>query len=329
MKTLNRRSLVHALGLALTGTALAPVTSAYAQTGFPNKPIRIVVPFAPGGGADLIARFLGVEMGKDLGQPIIVENKPGAGTLIGSDMVAKSKPDGYNLVIATFAHAVNPSLQAKLPYGSNQAFAPVMLVGRGPNVLVVRNDSPLQSLDALLAQAKAAPGKLTYASPGSGTSPHLSGELLSKLGKVNITHVPYRGAGPALNDLLGGQVDIMFATAAAAAPLIESGKVRALGVTTAQPSAAFKNVPAVGSRVPGYVVESWYGLYVPAGTPAAVVERLNQAARKAAQSPDFGQKVAQEGLVIDAGTPAQLNSYVASEEKRWDKFIKDYSIQPN
>jgi len=328
MTLLHRRTVLHSLGLLLASAALAP--AAHASTAsFPHKPIRLIVPFAPGGGADLIARFLGVEMGKDLGQPIVVENKPGAGTLIGTDMVAKSRPDGYNLVIATFAHAVNPSLQAKLPYGSNQAFAPVMLVGRGPNVLVVRANSPVQDLDSLLAQAKASPGKLTYASPGSGTSPHLSGELFAKLAKVGITHVPYRGAGPALNDLLGGQVDFMFATAAAAAPLIDSGKVRALGVTTAQPSAAFKNVPAVATRVPGFVVESWYGLYVPTNTPQAIIDRLNQAARKAAQAPEFGQKVAQEGLVVDAGLPSQLDTYVASEEKRWDQFIKQHDIQPN
>lgn len=319
---------MYSLSLTLVSAVLAPGASA-STSDFPTKPVRIVVPFAPGGGADSIARFLGMEMGKDLGQPVVVENKPGAGTLIGTNTVAKSAPDGYNLVIATFAHAVNPSLHAKLPHDNNQAFAAVMLIGRSPNVLVVRADNPLQNLDELLTQAKAEPGKLTYASPGVGTSPHLSGELLANLAGVSITHVPYRGAGPALNDLLGGQVDLMFATAAAAATLVDSGKVRALGVTMTQPSPAFKNVPAVATLVPDFLVESWYGLYVPAGTPEPVIERLTQAARKAAQSPEFEQKVAEEGLLIDAGGPEQLDAYVASEEKRWGKFIKDNNIQPN
>ncbi|MET4580503.1 tripartite tricarboxylate transporter substrate binding protein [Ottowia thiooxydans] len=327
MSMQNRRVVIRSLSLLLASSALLPVANANSGSDFPNKPIRLTVPFAPGGGADTISRFLGVEMGRDLGQPIVVENKPGAGTLIGTDFVAKAKPDGYNLVIATFAHAVNPALQAKLPYGSNQAFAPVMLLGRGPNVLVVRAESPIKNLEGLLADAKSRPGKLTYASPGNGTSPHLSGEMFAKLSNSAITHVPYRGAGPALNDLLGGQVDMMFATAAAAAPMLENGKLRALGVTTAQPSPAFKNVPAIATRVPGYVVESWYGLYVPAGTPASVIARLNKSASSAARSPGFAQKVAQEGLTIDAGPPAELDAYVAEEEKRWSKFIKDNRIQ--
>jgi tripartite-type tricarboxylate transporter receptor subunit TctC len=300
-----------------------------ALAAFPEKPIRLVVPFAPGGGTDLIARTLGAEMSKDLGQPIIVENKPGAGTMIGTDNVAKSAPDGYSIVIASFAHAVNPALQPKLPYGSNKVFAPVMLIGRGPNVLVVRPDSQFKTVADIVAAAKANPGKLTFASQGAGTSAHLAGESFANLAKIKINHIPYRGAGPALTDLMGGQVDMMFATAAAVSPFVDSGKLKALGVTTVDPSPAFKGVPPIAASVPGYVVESWYGLYVPAATPAAVIERLNAAARKAARAPDFVRKVEHEGLVVSAGTPAELDAYVQAEEQRWARVIKENNITPD
>ena len=285
-----------ARSLALLALVTAWAGSAFAV--FPEKAVRMVVPFAPGGGTDLIARTLGHEMAKDLGQPVIIDNKPGAGTLIGTDNVAKSAPDGYSIVVASFAHAINPTLQPKLPYGSNKAFAPVILVGRGPNVLVVRPDSPFKSVADILAAAKANPEKFTFASQGAGTSAHLAGEMFANLGNVKLTHIPYRGAGPALTDLLGGQVDMMFATAAAVASFIDGGKLRPLGVTTAEPSPAFKGIAPIGTSVPGYVVDSWYGLYVPAGTPAAVIERLNAAARKAARAPDFVRKIEHEGLSL-------------------------------
>ena len=305
------------------------VSAGSALTAFPEKPIRLVVPFAPGGGTDLIARTLGAEMSKDLGQPIIVENKPGAGTMIGTDNVAKSQPDGYSILIASFAHAVNPALQPKLPYGSNKAFAPVVLIGRGPNVLVVRPDSQFKTVADVVAAAKANPGKLTFASQGAGTSAHLAGELFANLAKVKINHIPYRGAGPALTDVLGGQVDMMFATAAAVSPFVDSGRLKALGVTTADPSPAFKGIAPIGTSLPGYVVDSWYGLYVPAGTPAAVIDRLNAAARKAAQAPDFVHKVEHEGLVVSAGAPAELDAYVEAEVRRWTRVVKENNIKPD
>lgn len=311
--------------------ALVLAAAAYAgpaMAAFPEQPIRIIVPFAPGGGTDLVARTIGAGMSKNLGQAVIVENKPGAGTMIGEDFVAKSKPDGYTLVISTFAHAVNPTLQPSLPYGSNKAFAPVMLIARGPNVLVVRADSPFKTIGDLIADAKAHPGKLTYASQGTGTSAHLAGTLFADLIKTKITHIPYRGAGPALADLMGGQVDMMFATAEAAGPLVGSGKLRALGVTTTTPSPAFKGVPSISTSVPGYAVESWYGIYAPAGTPAAVIDRLNAAARKAVQDPMFASMAKHEGLTVSAGTPAELESYVRAEEDRWGRVIKQNNIKP-
>lgn len=309
----------------LVGGLLA-AGATFANT-FPQKSIRLVVPFSPGGGTDLIARTLGQEMSKDLGQPVLIDNKPGAGTIIGTDAVAKAAPDGYTMVMASFAHAVNPSLQPKLPFDNAKAFAPVILIGRGPNVLVVRPASPLKSVADVLAAAKANPGKLTYASQGAGTSAHLAGEMFDNLAKVKTLHIPYRGAGPAMTDLLGGQVDIFFGTAAAVAPFVERGQLRALGVTSARPSAAFKGIPAIGETVPGYAVESWYGLYAPAGTPKDVIARLNAAARKAARAPDFVKKVEHEGLSISAGDPAELDAYVRAEEARWARIVKENGIK--
>jgi len=307
--------------------ALALAANA-AVAAYPDKPIRLVVPFAPGGGTDLIARTLGAGMSTELGQQVIIDNKPGAGTIIGTDAVAKSAPDGYTIVIASFAHAVNPSLMPKLPYAHDKAFTPITLIGRGPNVLVVRADSPFKSVADIVAAAKANPGKLNYASQGNGTSAHLAGELFTNLAKVDMVHVPYRGAGPAITDLLGGQVDMIFGTAAAVSTMVDSGKLRALAVTTAQASAAFKGVPTVAATVPGYAVESWYGLYAPAGTPVDVIQKLNAAAKKAAHNPEFSKKVEQEGVAVIASDPAELDRYVKAEEQRWRKVVTENNIKP-
>jgi len=318
------RSLLARCGLAVAAASFA-ATAALAA--FPDKPVKLVVPFAPGGGTDAIARSLGIGMSQALGQPVIVDNKPGAGTIIGSDFVAKSAPDGYTLVVATFAHAVNPSMMTRLPFDTQKAFAPVILLARGPNILVVRADSPYKTVADVLAAAHGKPGKLTYASQGNGTSAHLAGEMFTNLAKVEMTHVPYRGAGPAITDLLGGQVDMMFATAAAASSQLASGKLRALAVTTPQRSAALKNVPAIAETVAGYAVESWYGLFAPAGTPADVIAKLNAAAKKAIDSAEFRKQLEPEGLAVSGGAPAELESYVRNETTRWTKIVKENNVK--
>lgn len=294
---------------------------------FPEKPVRLVVPFAPGGGTDLIARTMGAGMSTALGQLVFIENKPGAGTIIGTDLVAKSPPDGYTLVVASFAHAVNPSLMAKLPYAADKAFTPVVLIGRGPNVLVVRADSPYKTVKDIVTAATANPENLSFASQGNGTSAHLAGEMFTNLAKVKMTHIPYKGAGPAITDLLGGQVDMMFATSSAVGAFIDSGRLRAVAVTTPERSAALKGVPTVAETVPGYAVESWYGLYAPAGTPADVVTKLNAAVKKAVQTDEFRKKIEQEGLAVSAGSPEELDAYVRREEERWRKVVKENNIK--
>ena len=307
----------------ITSVALSLVPAA-AQ--YPDKTIRLVVPFAPGGGTDQISRALGAGMAKELGQTVIIENKPGAGTVIGMDAVARSTPDGYTLVMATFAHAVNPSLQSKLPYENEASFTPVALIARGPNVLVVRAESPFKTVADIMEAAMLKPGMLTYASQGNGTSAHLAGEMFINLGKVNLTHVPYRGASPAMTDLLGGQVDLFFGTAAAVSPLLSSGKLRAIAVTNAKPSAAFRDVPTLSASIPGYEVESWYGVYAPAKTPDGIIHQLNTAIAHAVKNPDFVKKVEHEGLTIVVGTPMDLQQYVQREQARWKKIIIENKI---
>lgn len=319
--------------LLLLWILTASVLSPHLAHAFPDKPIRIVVPFAPGGGTDLIARTLGQVMAQELGQPVIIDNKAGGGTVIGTDLVAKSAADGYTLVMATFANAVNPSLLPKLPYAYDKAFAPVMLVGLSPNVLVVRADSSFKSVQDVVNAARAKPGQLSFASQGAGTSAHLAGELFKSLTKTYMLHIPYRGAGPALTDLLGGQVDMMFATASAVGGFIESGKLRALAVTTQERSSVTRlaQVPSLaGSGVPelkAYAADSWYGLFAPSGTHPAVIAKLNSAAKKAAHSDIFKKRVGDEGLVVSAGSPQELDAYFKGEVVRWRKVIQTANIK--
>jgi tripartite-type tricarboxylate transporter receptor subunit TctC len=311
--------------LLTTGTS-----TALAQANFPEKPVRIVVPFPPGGGTDIVVRALAAGMATELNQSFIIENKAGAGTVIGTDFVAKSQPDGYTLLVGTFAFAVNPSLLAKLPFDTNKAFDPVVLISRSPNVLVVRADSPYKSVQDIVQAAQANPGKLTYASQGNGTSAHLAAELFNALAKVNILHIPYKGASAALTDIVGGQVDLMFATSAGATPLLESGRLRALAVTTPERSPAFPALPTmIEAGVPDYQATSWYGLYVPAGTPTAVIARLNAVTTKVAQAEAFKSRVASEGLVISTGTPQQLDEFMRGEQTRWARVINAAGIKAN
>src|SRR3981189_3130167 len=266
---------------------------------YPDRVVRIVVPFAPGGGTDVIARTLAQEMAKDLGATVIIENKPGAGTIIGTQAVATSEPDGYTLLMGTFANAVNPSLNAKLPYDRHRDFAPVALIARSFNIVVVNPKSPFQSIADLIAAANADPDKLSFGTFGPGPSAHRAGELFKDMAKVNLTMVPYKGAAPGITDLIGGQIQVMVTTVASAASLIAGGQLRALAVTSAEHARAFPELPAVAEAgVPGYAAESWYGLFAPARTPADVIDRLNKAAASTVQSAAFKRLGGHGGLVM-------------------------------
>ena len=313
---------------ALLVVCLAGFVGGLAFAKYPERTLRIVVPFAPGGGTDVVARRLAQDMGANLGVTVIVENKPGAGTIIGTQAVATSAPDGYTLLLATFAHAVNPALNATLPFDTHKDFAPVALIARSFNLVVVNPKSPFHSIADLIAAAKSNPGKLTFGTYGVGTSAHLAGELFKDLAKVNLTAVPYKGAAPAITDLIGGQIDVMFTTVASAASLIESGQLRAIAVTSAQRSPAFPQLPTVAEGgVSGYAAESWYGLYAPTGTSADIIDRLNKSAAAAVQSEAFKTIGLNEGLVMVTQPPEGLDQFVRGEEERWRTVIQRSGIK--
>lgn len=321
----DRRRIASLLALALAAFALS---GHHALAAYPERVIKIVVPFAPGGGTDAIARVLAQEMARDLVGSIIIENKPGAGTIIGSQAVATAEGDGYTLLMATFAHAVNPSLNAKLPFDPIKDFAPVALVARSPNIVVVNPKSPFRSIADLIAGAKAEPDKISYGTFGTGTSAHLAGEMFKRMAGVNMTMVPYKGSAPAITDLIGGQTQVMFTTVASAAALIEGGQLRALAVTTAERSPAFPQLPTVAETgLPGFEAETWYGLLAPAKTPPDIIERLNRSAAKAVQADAFKKLSVNEGLVLIAAPPQEFERYYRSEMQRWRKVIEDAGIK--
>jgi tripartite-type tricarboxylate transporter receptor subunit TctC len=313
---------------ALAACALFALPSGRAFAAYPDHIIKIVVPFAAGGGTDVVARTLAQEMAKELGVSVIIENKPGAGTIIGTQAVAASEGDGYTLLMGTFANAVNPSLNAKLPYDQHRDLAAVALVARSFSIVVVNPKSSIQSIKDLIAAARAEPDKLSYGTYGTGTSAHLAGELFKHMANVNLTTVPYKGSAPAITDLIGGQIQVMFTTVASAASLIEGGQLRALAVTSAERSPAFPNLPTVSEAgVAGYDAEAWYGLFAPAKTPPEIIERLNKAAASAAKADAFKKLSVNEGLVMVASPPSELDHYFREEEDRWRKVIRDAGIK--
>src|ERR1700753_650042 len=298
-----------------------------ARAEYPDHVVRIVVPFAPGGGTDVVARTLAQEMARNLGVNVLIENKPGAGTIIGTQAVAVSDRDGYTLMMGTFANAVNPSLNEKLPYDPQKDFAPVALVARSFNVVVVNPNSPFRSIADLIAAAKADPDKLSYGTFGIGTSAHLAGELFKNMAKVNLATIHYKGAAPAITDLIGGQIQVMFTTVASCASLVESGQLRALAVTSAERSPAFPQLATRAETVPGYAAESWYGLFAPAKTPPEVIDRLNKSAATAVEAESFKKLGVNEGLVMVAQPPEELGRYFQGEEERWRRLIQEVGIK--
>jgi tripartite-type tricarboxylate transporter receptor subunit TctC len=318
MKTLLRAAALTLF--ALTGTS----EGAPAQT-YPDKPIRLVVPFPAGGTTDILARAVGQKLGEHLGQQVVVDNKPGAGGNIGSDIVAKSAPDGYTLVMGTVGtHAINASLYKKMPYDHIKDFVPVSLVALVPNILVVHPSVPANSVKELIAYAKANPGKLNFASSGNGTSIHLSGELFKTTAGVEMTHVPYKGSAPAVTDLLGGQVQLMFDNMPSALPHVKAGKLKALGVTTAKRFPAAPDIPAIAEAgVPGYEASSWFGVLAPAGTPKEIVNKLSSEIAKILQTPEIKERLLSQGAEPVGNTPDQFAAFIKAETAKWAKVVKE------
>lgn len=316
------------LGLAAVAL-LAGALPAHAQSTYPTRPVSLIVPFPAGGSTDLVARVVAEKMSALLGQQIVVDNRGGAGGNVGSAAAAKSEPDGYTMLMGTVAtHAINSALYKKMPYDPVKDFAPVSLLVVVPNVLVVNPDFPAKSVQELIALAKEKPGELSYASSGNGTPLHLSGELFKSMAGVDIVHVPYKGAGPALVDVMGGHVPIMFDNLPSSTEHIKAGKLRGLAVTTAERSPSMPELPTIAeSGLPGYETYTWNALFVPAGTPPDVIAKLNEAAVAAVGDPEVKAKLETMGASVVGSTPEQLAKHVQAELDKWGPVVKASGAQ--
>jgi len=312
---------------ALTSLALTFAASLASAQAYPTKPITLVVPFPPGGSSDALARPLATSLSQSLGQPVIVESKPGAGATLGADYVAKAKPDGYTLLMGAVHHTIATSVYKKLPYDFEKSFTPVTTVALVPNVLVVNAKSPATDVRSLIAQAKATPGKLTYGSNGNGTLQHLIGTQFSGQAGVDLLHVPYKGSGQLTTDLLGGQVDMSFDTLTPLVQHIKAGKLRALAVTTSKRSPTLPEVPTLAETgMKDFNQGTWFGILAPAGTPKDIVTKLNAEMVKIIQSPDFKKRMDEIGAETLGDTPAQMATQIKDDTARYAKLVKDAKV---
>jgi tripartite-type tricarboxylate transporter receptor subunit TctC len=324
---LDRRSFLCALAAA---APLAPGMAHAQAADYPNRPIRLVVPFSPGGSSDAVSRLLSQKLSAQLGQQVVVDSRPGAGGNLGADIVAKSKPDGYTLLFAAGSFAVNVSLYEKLPYDPLKDFEPVAHVCRVNGILVTHPSVKAASVQELVALAKAQPGALNYASAGSGTILHLAGELFKTQAGVNLTHVPYKGSGPALSDLIGGQVQVMFANVPGTLQHVKAGKLRVLAATGDRRASALPEVPTIAeSGLPGFQAATWFGILAPAGTPREIVAKLNAEIAKALAAPELVEHLRNEGADVVGGSPEQFRAFLKSEVERWGPVVKAAGIKPN
>jgi tripartite-type tricarboxylate transporter receptor subunit TctC len=316
--------LMRTISAIACGALAAP--SALAQA-YPAKPVRMIAASSPGSGVDIVARIVAQKLGEQLGQQVVVDNRAGAGGNLGAELAAKAAPDGYTLLMGTPAHAINTGLYRKLNYDLIRDFAPVSQVSAGQYAIVVHPSLPVKSVRELIALARAKPGALNYASAGSGNATHLAGELFNSAARVKLVHVPYKGSGPALVDLVGGQVQLMFSNLTAALPQVKSRRIRALAVTGPTRAAAAPDLPTViEAGVPGYVVISWFGVLVPAATPRELVTRLNTDLARTMAALDIRERLAAEGAEPTVGTPEQFAAFIKSEITQWSKVIKDAGI---
>jgi tripartite-type tricarboxylate transporter receptor subunit TctC len=319
---LGRRALTRRAAL-LWGAALSLAGNAWGQADWPSRPVRIVVPFAPGGTTDLTARIVAEQLSQVFKQSFVVENKAGAGGNLGAAEVAKAAPDGYTFLMGTpGTQAINQFLYPKMPYDTAKDLVPVSFVVRVPNVLMVNPQLPAKNLKELIALLKAQPGKLSYGTPGNGSTGHLSTELFKTQAGVFVTHIPYRGSGPMLQDLAAGQVQMSIDNLPSALPLIQSGRLLALGVTSAQPVPQLPGVPAIASVLPGYEAEAWFVLVAPAGTPQPIIDKLSAEVDRILKKPEVAERFAKLGATPVGGTPRQLGDFIAAETRKWQQVVK-------
>jgi tripartite-type tricarboxylate transporter receptor subunit TctC len=321
---LSRRKFLH---LAASIAAIPTLSRTATAEGYPTRPVRLIVGFAPGGGNDITGRLIGQWLSEHLGQPFVIENRPGAGTNIATEAVVNAAPDGYTILFVAPSAAINATLYEKLKFNFIRDLAPIAGIMRIPNVMVVNPSVPAKTVPEFIAYAKANPGRVNVASPGVGTSVHLSAELFKMMTGVDMVHVAYKGSAPSLTDLIGGQVQVSFATMPASIEFIRSGRLRALAVTTATRSPALPNVPTVGEFVPGYEVSTWYGLCARAGTPAEVIDKINKEINAALADPTMKARLADLGGIPIAGSPANLGKLIADETEKWAKVIKSAGIK--
>jgi tripartite-type tricarboxylate transporter receptor subunit TctC len=322
---LPRRTFLH---LAAGAAALPAVSRTAKAQAYPTRPVRIMVGFPAGGLNDIIARLIGQWLSERLGQPFVIENKPGAATNIATEAVVKAPPDGHTLLLASTTNAVNATLYDNLNFNFIRDIAPVATIARNPFVMLVHPSVPAKTVPEFIAYAKANPGKLNMASPGTGTAPHLAGELFKVMTGVNMVHVPYRGQALALPDLLAGQVQVYFGPTPGLIEYIGAGKVRALAVTTATRSEALPDIPTVGDFLPGYEATAWYGIGVPRSTPAEIIDKLNKEINAGLADPRLRARLADLGGTVLAGSPADFGKLIADETEKWGKVIKFAGIKP-
>jgi tripartite-type tricarboxylate transporter receptor subunit TctC len=295
---------------------------------YPSRPLRMIVPFAPGGGLDISARLIGHKLTETWGQNVVVDSRPGAATIVGTEIASKAAPDGYTVLMITTTFAINPGLYAKLPYDAGKDFAPVTQLNSQPNVVVVTPSFAGKTIKELIALAKARPGELTFATPGAGSAPHLSAEMFQRAAGVSLIHVPYKGIPAAVTDVIGGRITMLFTTTISAAPHIKSGKLRALAITSVKRQSSMLDVPTVGESLPGYHAEAFQGMVVPAGTPQAVVDKLAIEVARIVKLPDVAQRFLLDGAEAVGSTPKAFAVFLQAEMQKWRKVISDAGIKP-
>ena len=313
------------LRLLKAGAVLLALTAGAIADDYPAKSIRLIIPFPPGGSNDVVGRLVAKHLSDQLGQQVYVDNRGGAGGTIGTDIAAKAAPNGYTLLVISLAHAVNPWLY-KLPYDHAKAFTPVASFGSGTNVLAVNPELPVHSVKELIALAKQKPGELQYASAGIGSFQHLGGELFKLMAGVDIVHVPFRGGGPAMIDVMGGHTKIIFSSLIQTTPHVKAGQLRALGTGGAKRNPVLPDVPTIGETVPGYEANNWWGMLAPAGTPPAIVDKLNKAVSAALDAPELRQQFEKEGASVVKMTPAEFGAYIESETAKWGRVVQQGHI---